>query len=400
MSISDEQLAAQVRVFTSAETTPDDAIKLFAQARERCPVAYSEKQGGFWLLLSYNDVKSAQANWRTFASSPSVTRPFTVRPSVIPPELDPPEHTWWRELVSRALNSEKAVQIEPLVRADIIVRIEQLMRQGSSDLVTDFAAGLPLLALFHLLGIDMDKRDAIRAKSPEMMASLGGSAESIVVTLMSVAQLGVEEVLARRSEPRHDFLTELATAEKDGELLSVDQLAIVITTLLFAAHGTTISALSSLLCEVLSSPQLKSRLTNDPTLIPAAVEESLRLHPPIFGAFRRAVEPTTIRNVEVADGDSVLLCWAAANRDPKVYDDPDTFSLDRKQSRHTRHLSFGFGIHTCLGAPIARMQIRVALEELLARAPGTELKDPAAAVYEFGGVEAVAMPSLPAVVRA
>ena len=101
---------------------------------------------------------------------------------------------------------------------------------------------------------------------------------------------------------------------------------------------------------------------------------------------------------EIAQDESLLLCWAAANRDPKVYDDPDTFSLDRKQSRRSRHMTFGFGIHACPGASIARMEMKVALEELLRRAPGTELKDGAAADFEFRGTETAAIPSLPATV--
>jgi cytochrome P450 len=399
VSISDEELAAKLRDFTSDETTPDDAIRLFADARERCPVAHSEKQGGFRLLLNYDDVKSAQGDWQTFASSPSVTRPFAERPPFPPLEQDPPEHTSWRELFTRVLNNDTAAQIEPLVRADAVTRIEQLLQRGSCDLVADFAEELPLLALCHFLGFDTEKRDAIRAKALEMVGNLGNQ-ERAAATFMALAQLGVEEVLARRSEPRDDFLTELSTAEIDGQMLTVDQLAMTMSSFLVAGHGTTVSALSSLLCEVLSSPAAKARLSADPSLIPAAVEENLRLHPPFFGLFRRVVKPTTIHDVGIAQDESVLLCWAAANRDPKVYDDPDTFSLDRKQSRRSRHLTFGFGIHACPGAPIARMQMRVALEELLARAPGVELKDPAAATYEFRGTETAAIPSLPAIVRA
>lgn len=399
MPISDEELVAKLREFTSDETTPAEAIQLFAKARERCPVARSDKQGGFRLLLNYDDVKSVHADFQTFASAPSVTRPYAERPAFPPLELDPPEHTSWREIFTRVLNNETAARIEPLVRADVIERIDQLLQQGACDLVAEFAEELPLLALCHFLGFDAGKRDAIRAKSLEMVGSLGDQ-ERAAATFMALAQLGVEEVLARRDEPRDDFLTELSTTEIDGQLLTVDQIAMTMSSFLVAGHGTTVAALSSLLCEVLSSPAAKASLSADPSLIPAAIEENLRLHPPFFGLFRRALKPATVHDVEIAKDESLLLCWAAANRDPKVYDDPDSFSLERKQSRRSRHLTFGFGIHACPGAPIARMQMRVALEELLARAPGTELKDPAGVIYEFRGTETAAIPSLPAVVRA
>jgi cytochrome P450 len=395
VSVSHDELVAKLREFTSDETSPELAIELFAEARERCPVARSDKQGGFRLLLNYDDVKSVQADWKTYASSPSVTRPFAERPAFPPLEQDPPEHTSWRELFSRVLNNDVAAQIEPLVRADVVDIIDKLIRRGSFDLVADFAEELPLLALCHFLGFDATKREAIRAKALEMVGSLGDQ-ERAAATFMALAQLGVEEVLARREDPRDDFLTELSTAEIDGELLSVEQIAMTMSSLLVAGHGTTVAALTSLLCEVLSSAEVKARLITDPSLIPTAVEETLRLHPPFFGLFRRAVEPTKIGEVEIDQDESLLLCWAAANRDPKVYEEPDSFSLDRKQSRRSRHLTFGFGIHACPGAPIARMQMRVALEELLARVPEVVLDDPSAAVYEFRGTETAAIPSLPA----
>ena len=399
MSISNDELVEKLRDFTSDETTPEEAIKLFAAARERCPVAHSDRQGGFRLLLNYDDVKAAQSDWQVFASSPSVTRPLAERPPFPPLEQDPPEHTTWRELFTRVLNNETAKEIEPLVRQDVVTLIEQLVARGSCDLVADFAEPLPLLALCHFLGFDVEKRDAIRAKALEMVGSLGDQ-ERAAATFMALAQLGVEEVLARRSDPRNDFLTQLSTTEIDGELLTVEQIAMTMSSFLVAGHGTTVAGLSSLLCEVLSSAEAKARLSADPSLIPAAVEENLRLHPPFFALFRRVVTPTTIGDVEIAEDESVMLCWAAANRDPKVYDDPDTFSLDRTQSRRSRHLTFGFGIHACPGAPIARMEMRVALEELLARAPGIQLVNPSAVAYEFRGTETAAIPSLPAMVRA
>ncbi|WP_406814871.1 cytochrome P450 [Mycobacterium sp. M23085] len=398
MSASHEDLIEKLRNFSSDETTPELAYELFAEARETCPVGRSDKQGGFRLLLNYDDVKAVQGDWKTYASSPSVTRPFAERPAFPPLEQDPPEHTSWRELFSRILNNETAAQIEPLVRADVITLIDRLRESGSFDLVADFAEELPLLALCHFLGFDAEKRDAVRAKALEMVGSLGDQ-ELAGATFMALAQLGVEEVLARRDQPRDDFLTELSTAEIDGELLSVEQIAMTMSSFLVAGHGTTVAALSSLLCDVLSAPEVKARLSADHDLIPVAIEETLRLHPPFFGLFRRAVKPATIGDADIAENESVLLCWAAANRDPKVYDDPDAFSLDRKQSRRNRHLTFGFGIHACPGAPIARMQMKVALEELLTRAPDIALVDPAAAVYEFRGTETAAIPSLPAVFK-
>ncbi|MEZ0366073.1 cytochrome P450 [Mycobacterium sp. pUA109] len=392
------ELVEKLRNFSSDESTPAEAIELFADARERCPVAHSDKQGGFRLLLNYDDIKSAHTDWQTFASSPSVTRPFAERPAFPPLEHDPPEHTVWRELFSRVLNQDTAIRVEPVFRADVVEQIDKLLAVGTCDLVADFAEELPLLALCHLLGLAPEKRAAVRAKTLDMVGHLGDQ-DRAAATFMALAQLGVEEVLDRRENPRDDFLTELSVAELNGRLLTLDELTMTMSSFLVAGHGTTVAGMSSLLYEVLSSSETRARLIREPDLIRSAVEENLRLHPPFFGLFRRAVKPTIVHDVEIAEGESLLMCWAAANRDPKVYDEPDTFSLERKQSRRSRHLTFGFGIHSCPAAPIARMEMGVALEELLRRAPGTELKDPASVRFEFRGTETAAIPSLPATVR-
>ena len=163
-----------------------------------------------------------------------------------------------------------------------------------------------------------------------------------------------------------------------------------------AGHGTTVSGMTSLLWEIYRNPELKQSLIDDQSLIPTAVEESMRLHTPFFGLYRMATKDATLPSgEEIKEGESALMCWGAANRDPKVFPDPDEFKLDRDYGRN-RLMTFGWGPHACMGRPMAQMEMEVAVEELLTRLPNIELTDPDAVTHEFAGSETALIKSLPA----
>ncbi|MCW2997855.1 MAG: cytochrome [Solirubrobacterales bacterium] len=394
-SAGNEALQARLERYTSYESTPDEALALFREAREAgCPVARSEKLGGYHMFLDYDDVRAAHADHETFASSPSVLRPIVERPQFPPIEYDPPEQTQWRALFAEALNLQTPKRIEAEVRRDVIELIDGLRTKGRFDLVDDFAEEVPLFALCHVLGFDRDKRGEIRRLTVDMHAHAEDPIKG-PAAFMAFAEFGIAEVMSRLEEPRDDYLTHLSTATIDGRPLTPQELGGTMNSLLNAGHGTTVSGLTSLLYEVYSRPEVKQRLIDDPSLIPAAVEESMRLHTPFFGLYRRATRDVTVGGVEIAEGDSVQMCWAAANRDPKVFENPDEFDLDRPLGRK-RLMTFGFGIHVCMGQPTARMEMHVALEELLKRVPEIELDDPAAVRHEFAGSETALITALPA----
>jgi cytochrome P450 len=387
----DERLAQ----FSTYETTPDETFALFREAREAGKsVFWSDKLGGHYVFLDYADVKAAHADWQTYNSGPQVLRPFAERPQFPPIEYDPPEHTKWRKLFAEALNPETPKLHEDAVREDTIGLIEELRQKREFDLQADFAEQIPLLALCHVIGFDKDKRADVRRYTVELHAS-AGDPERGAKAFMAFAEFGAKEVYARLEDPRDDFLTQLAHAQLDGRPLSPPELGATMNSFLNAGHGTTVSGLTSLLWEVLKDPDLKRRLSDDPSLIPAAIEESMRLHTPFFGLYRMITKDVTVGGVEIPSGSSVLVMWAAANRDPKVFPNPDQFDLDREIGRN-RLMTFGFGIHACMGQPMARMEMKVALEELLARLPEVELVDPDAAKHEFAGSETALIKTLPA----
>jgi cytochrome P450 len=381
--------------FSTYESTPDDALALFQVAREAGhSVFFSEQLGGFYAFLDYADVKAAHADPATYNSGPLVLRPLVERPRFPPIEYDPPEHTAWRKLFAEALNPDTPKLHEAAVREDVDRLLDELAGRDTIDLQEDFAEQIPLLALCHVIGFDKDKRAEVRRHTVEMHAS-AGDPEKGVAAFMAFAEFGAQEVYARLEDPRDDFLTKLARAEIDGRPLSPPELGATMNSFLNAGHGTTVSGLTSLLWEVLRAPDIRRRLVEDPSLIPAAVEESMRLHTPFFGLYRTTTKDVTVGGVDIPTGSSILVMWAAANRDPKVFPDPDAFDLDRELGRN-RLMTFGFGIHACMGQPMARMEMQVALGALLRRFPDIELVNPDAVKHEFAGSETALIKSLPA----
>ncbi|HEX6390389.1 MAG TPA: cytochrome P450 [Solirubrobacteraceae bacterium] len=393
MPQTDTELQQRLREYSSYESTPTESYELFEEARAAgCPVARSEKLDGFHMLLAYEDVRAAHRDPGTFSSEPQVLRPIVERPQFPPIEYDPPLQREWRDLFAIALNVTTAKAEQETVRAFVQETIAKLRAQDSFDVVTDLAEEVALFTLCRVLGFDVEKRHDIRRHTIEMHKHaddpvLGPAA------FQAFAEFGVAEVMSRLEHPRDDYLTHLATAEIGGHRLSPMELGGAMNSLLNAGHGTTVAGITSLIHEVFTQPEVRDRIAADPALIPAAVDESMRLHTPFFGLYRRVTKDTTVHDVEIPEGDSVFLCWAAANRDPEAFERPNEFDLDRKIGAK-RHLAFGFGIHACQGRPLATMQMQTVLGELLEHARALEILDPESVRYDFGGSETAAIKSL------
>ncbi|WP_319456978.1 MULTISPECIES: cytochrome P450 [unclassified Mycobacterium] len=365
--------------FSTLDTTPEKARASLREARAQCPVAHNSQGPEFYTPLRYADVKKAAQDWRTFQSSPSIMRPVPNRPKAPPIEFDPPEHTAWRKIFHQAANPATARRIEPLVQADARELIDRFAARGHCELIEELAEPLPLRALCHVLGLNRDKAQQVRQMTVELNTSYGDEAR-VAAAFARFAEFGAAEVARRRDEPRDDMLTALSEMRIDDEPLTVEQIGQFMVSFLSAGHSSTVAGLGQVIRDVLADQKLRDRVTADPTLIPLAVEESLRLSPPFFGFFRQVATDTEVSGVSLEAGESVFLCWAAANLDPEAFPEPDRFDIDRKAARI---LTFGFGIHACPGAPMARMELSVTLAELLRRLPDIELVDPDAIRYDF-----------------
>ncbi|MBS1676267.1 MAG: cytochrome P450 [Actinobacteria bacterium] len=365
-------------------TEPDRAMELFEAARKGgCPVAHSDEFDGYFMLLGYDDVKKGMADTGLFSSTPQVLRPLVPKPPVPGLEMDPPQHKEWRQLFNTAVTPTSVGAMEPGVRADVDARIDNFIARGSADLVTELADTIPADTICRLVGVKDENVVEIREKAMAFMAA-GADPDEFMRLLGEFAEVAIGEMHNREAEPQDDYLTYLTTIQVEGRDLGDDDYLGLVTSFLGAGHHSTTSAMSSLIYEVFRDPEVRDQLLADPeTMIPVAIEEALRLHPPFYGFFRRATEDAEVAGVGIPEGSDVYMGWASANRDPEVFPEPTEFRLDRGRNRH---LTFGFGVHTCPGAALARMELRVVVEQLLKRLPDLEIAvEEPKYVFQSGG---------------
>lgn len=388
---SNAELDRELSRFSCYTTTPARSLELFEAARARCPVAHSDEYDGFHMLLDYVDVRAATVDHEWFSSEPQVLRPMLPRKQVPALEMDPPRHRHWRTLFDQAVTPRIAAKLEPRIRADINRHIDGFVESGSAELVHDLAEPVPVETICHLVGVDETLVGRIREQTIAVFASQGDPQE-FARRVADFAGTTVPEIHRRQAEPRDDFLTYLAHIEVEGRKLDEEDYALLLLAFVAAGNHSTVSAMASTAYEVFGHPQRRDALLANPGAIPTVIEETLRLHPPFYGFFRRATEDTEVAGVPIHRGGDVYLGWAAANRDPSVFPDPEEFRMDRGRNRH---LSFGSGVHVCPGAPLARTEVRVLIEELLRRTPDLRI-DLEAPTYVYGGGNSTLVESLPA----
>lgn len=345
------------------------------------PAAHPEHD--FYVLSRHADVLAAAVDVATFSSAHGLTVEYGELERIgladNPPFVmtDPPAHTLFRKLVARGFTPRQVRDIEPQVRAFAAERIERLRAAGGGDVVAEVFKPLPSLVVGHYLGVPEGDRSRFDEWSGAIVAAnaegAAAGAASAVAELMGYFTDLVER---RRREPSDDTVSQLVAADVD--LLQI--LAFVFT-MVTGGNDTSTGALGGATQLLAENPDQRSRLVASPALVPEAVEEFLRLTSPVQGLARTTTRDVTLHGTTIPAGRKVLLLYGAANRDPRKYGaDADRLDVER---RPTQILSFSQGHHHCLGAAAARMQIRVALEELLARIPMFSV-DPASIAWAPG----------------
>lgn len=359
----------------------DDPYPVYRLLRDRAPV-YHHPRRDVWALSRFDDIVAAAKDWPTFSSSAGGTGNDVddtyqlFLPAGDLPAADPPLHSRLRGALRLAFSpSALRVRFEPAVRAKVDELIDGFIDAGRADFAYDLARPLPATTMFTWFGFPEDDHETLLAWFNDMLQRTAGERALPPVALTARDRLRLyiqDEARKRRRTPGNDLMTFLVAAVDSGQL-SDDEL-LGASLLLFVAGITTTSGLiSNSLLHLARFPDQRRLITGDPTTIPASVEELLRYDSPIQMLIR-----TTTRDVEVAgsvipDGATVVLLWASANRDERRWADPDTLDLGR---RPERHVAFGEGIHHCLGAPLARMEARIAFEELFRRIPDYDIAGP------------------------
>ena len=391
---TDPEITEKLENFSwNGSLTPEQAIELCRAARNLPGLPHSQADGGFYVPTRYDDVITVMDDPGTFSSAPSVFRPIAEEQPPFPAlEYDPPHHKEWRILFRELVNPRTAKVLEPQVRADVDARIDRFIGHGEADLIADVALYIPAQTICRAAGIDdLELADRIRIAAMAGIDASGKDPENFPRFVLEFGELVMPLIYERRETPKEDFLTRVATAEIQGRRLTEPETVGTLFGLFGAGHHSTTSAMSTLFYDVLSRPAVRAELAEQPKLLTAAIEESLRLNPPFYGFFRRVTKPVEISGTQIPENATVLANWMSANRDPAQFENPDEFRLDRARNKH---VAFGYGIHTCVGAPLARLEMRVSLEQLLARIPDLELTGDKPVRY-FGGAGATYLESLP-----
>jgi cytochrome P450 len=366
-----------------------DPYPFFAQARAATPAFYSPDLYA-WVVTRYHDIRHILQTPRLFSAAntlaplqpicPAAGRLLAeggFRPVPTLTNSDPPGHSRVRRLTNAAFTPRRVAAMEPFVRELTGRFLKQRLASGRADLVRDLAWDLPALVIFRVLGIPDEDVPRVKAgAASRLLLMWGRPGEDEQVRLaqgMAAFWRYAEALVARRAEqPRDDFTSDLLLA-RDGDLpaLSHQEVTQIVYELLFAGHETTTGLIGNALRRLLTERHAWEEICRDAALIPNAVEEVLRFDSSVIAWRRKTTQAVEVGGVPVPAGANLLLLLGSANRDPAVFEDPDRFDIRRRNAKD--HLSFGSGAHFCLGAPLARLEARVVLEELSARLPGLRL---------------------------
>lgn len=336
------------------------------EIRERCPISWSSAHGGFWMINRYDDVWDAALNWQRFISAEgAVPVQFDLDVlRLIPLETDPPFHRDVRAVLNPFFTPEALKAAEPAVRDVARALIERCTSHEPCDFVTEFCSPFPAQVFFELFLREDPERIAWVV---DLLLTLFTRPETAAEKVPELMGWCVSLLEARRVEGRcHDLVGTIAHAGTRPEFtLSDRQRTETLFQMLTAGMETTASALASVAFHLAKSPPLRVRLSQfGPARLDRAVDEFLRLDSPVPTAGRTLTEDVELRGCPMHLGDRVLLNWGSANRDPRVFPDPDRLDLDRPNA--VKHVAFGAGIHRCLGSHLARREIRVMIEALCA----------------------------------
>lgn len=318
---------------------------------------------GTYVLSRFHDVWTAVHDWETF-SSDHVAESRVAAPMMI--YMDPPRHSSLRAIVSQAFTPRRVADLEPSVRRIVRETLADLPEQF--DLAHDVAAPIPSRMIAELIGVPEELRETFRTWT-EAFLELASPSDGLD-RFVRIYELFAALLDERRRAPTDDLMSALLAAEVDGEHLTNDELLGFCFLLLIAGNDTTTSLIGSGAHLLAEHPDQRAALVADPTLIPAAIEEMARLESPAQALPRTAMRDVDLHGVTIPQGSRVLLCWGAANLDEREFPDAERFDITR---RAKRHLGFGHGAHYCLGASLARLEARVAFEELLAALPDYRL---------------------------
>jgi cytochrome P450 len=368
-----------------------DPYPYYARFRREAPVFHAPKID-FWVVSRYEDIVSIVKDPETFSNArvqeplhpltPEALEGLKRGVRVVPTTstADPPLHKRTRKHAARAFSARRVAELEGRIREIANGLIDAMISDGRADLVDRFAFPLPASVVFSLIGYPEEDTEMLKSWCSDRLKITWGrplpEEQKATIEKMTSFFDYIEDFVRRRAEDlRDDYTSDLLRIRaEDEENLSFDEVVSICYSLSFAGHETTTNLILNGLRQLLGQPGLWDELREDPSLIENAVEETLRRDTSVIAWRRSSTRPVEISGVEVPEGARLMLLLASANRDEGVFEDPDAFDICRKNAN--KHIAFSHGIHFCLGAPLARLEARIAFELLAQRLPDLRLSPP------------------------
>ncbi len=351
-----------------------DPYPIYARLRDEAPVYHNDRYD-FWALSRHEDVQQALVNWQTFSNTRSDILDIIRSGIELPPGVilfeDPPTHTMHRGLMSRVFTPRRMAMLEDQVRDFCVKALDPLVGADRFDIVQELAVVMPMRVIGMLLGIPEQDQVAVRNRTDETLRTIPGQPMQVRQERIASGDLFEDYVAWRAEHPSDDLMTQLLNAEFTDEHGVVRTLTrpevLTYTSVIAGAGNETTGRLIGWLAKVLAEhPDQRRAVVEDRSLIPQVIDETLRFEPTGHATARYVMQDFEAHGVTIPAGSSVLLIVAAANRDSRRYDQAETYDIRRPD---IAHLTFGYGLHYCLGANLARLEGRVALDEILNRWP-------------------------------
>jgi len=356
-----------------------DTPATYANLRQRCPVAHTDRWGGFWALMKHEDIMKVASDSDGFITSVQNLVPASPRSGVPrrPLQVDPPEHAHFRRAMNPYFEEERVAHLEPVLREVAVRYLEPLLTKGGGDAVKEYAQHLPIRMLCAFLGVPEEDATFIQQRSTRYVHAISqddhATAKALSGELDEYARRLVTARKAAPLDPAQDIVSGLLVSKINNQPIEDEVIAGFVRGLIVAGDRSTANGIASSILHLATHTDLQAQLRREPALVPAAIEEFIRLYAPSHATARTATHDTELGGQTIKTGEVVAMVFLAGNRDPEVFPEPDQCILERKPNRH---LGFGHGAHKCAGQPLARMQLRVAIEELLAQTTAFELDGP------------------------